>query len=58
MLDDIPGVGKKRREELLQHFGSLDKIRKASIEELSEVYGISGKIANTIHEYLREHTKP
>ena len=36
-LDDIPGVGEKRRKQLLKHFGSLKKIKEASIEELREV---------------------
>ncbi|MBM7624167.1 excinuclease ABC subunit UvrC [Sporohalobacter salinus] len=58
MLDDIPGIGQKRRERLLQYFGSLDKIRKASVEELSEVRGISEGIATTVYNYLREHTRP
>ena len=58
MLDDISGVGKKRRESLLKHFGSLDKIRSASIDELSEVHGISEKIATTIYNYLQERTRP
>lgn len=58
MLDDIPDIGQKRRERLLQYFGSLDKIRKASVEELSEVKGISERIATTVYNYLREHTRP
>ncbi|WP_078809300.1 excinuclease ABC subunit UvrC [Selenihalanaerobacter shriftii] len=58
MLDDIPGIGEKRRKSLLKYFGSLDKIRKASIEELGEVHGISQKMATTIYNYLKEHTRP
>ncbi|MCK8824080.1 excinuclease ABC subunit UvrC [Fuchsiella alkaliacetigena] len=58
MLDDIPGIGQKRREALLQHFGSLDKIRKAGLEELSEVTGISDKLATAVYNYLQEHTRP
>lgn len=52
LIDEIPGVGPKRRQALLQHFGSLEKIRSASIEELCEVEGISQKTAEVIREFL------
>ena len=43
VLDDIPGVGEKRKKNLLKHFGSFTKIKEASIEELLEVEGIGQK---------------
>lgn len=52
-LDAIPGVGEKRRKALLKHFGSLKKIREASVEQLREV-GIGEQLANTILTHLRE----
>lgn len=55
VLDDIPGIGKKRRENLLTHFGSFSKIQGASIEELAEVQGISPTLAENIHTYLKTH---
>ncbi|MGM0470933.1 MAG: excinuclease ABC subunit UvrC [Bacillota bacterium] len=58
MLDDISGVGEKRRQRLLEYFGSLDKIRKASLDELSAVKGISTRIATAIQKHLTEHTRP
>ncbi|ACL70370.1 excinuclease ABC, C subunit [Halothermothrix orenii H 168] len=58
MLDEIPGVGPKRRKALLSHFGSLGAIRKATIGQLKEVDGISNKTARVIYDYLREHTRP
>lgn len=58
MLDDIPGVGPKRRQALLQHFGSLGEIKKANITQLKEVDGISSKTARIIYDYLKEHTRP
>lgn len=58
MLDEIPGVGPVRRQALLQHFGSLAEIRKASISQLKEVEGISARIARNIYDYLRENTRP
>ncbi|MEZ4664292.1 MAG: excinuclease ABC subunit UvrC [Caldilineaceae bacterium] len=52
-LDDIPGIGPSRRKALLKHYGGdLDKIRNASIEELSALDGISRKVAETIKERL------
>jgi len=58
MLDDIPGVGPQRRKALLQHFGSLGEIKKASINELKKVEGISTRTARVIYDYLRENTRP
>jgi len=52
-LDSIPGIGKKRKEALLKHFGSIKKIRKATIEQLSAVPGISYKIAENVNRHTR-----
>ena len=52
-LEGIPGVGAKRRRELLRHFGGLQAIERASIEDLSKVPGISKKIAEDIYTALR-----
>ncbi|MEC9489392.1 MAG: excinuclease ABC subunit UvrC [Halanaerobiales bacterium] len=57
MLDEIPGVGETRRNALLQHFGSLAKIREAKIWQLKEVDGISGKTARKIYDYLRDNMR-
>lgn len=51
-LDAIPGVGPARRKALMDHFGSIDDIRDASIEELSAVKGITVKLAETIKSHL------
>lgn len=55
VLDDIPGIGKKRKENLLTHFGSFSKIQSADIDALAEVPGISQDLAETIHTYLKTH---
>ena len=52
-LDDIPGIGKKRRLLLLQHFGSLDNIRQASSDELTRLPGITPSIAEKITKTLQ-----
>jgi len=52
VLDSIPSVGAKRKQWLIQHFGSIEKIREASIDELRSVKGITQKIAEDIHKHL------
>jgi len=52
VLDSIPGIGPKKRRELLQHFGGQQEIRRASIDDLQRVTGISRPLAETIYEYL------
>ncbi|HHX51347.1 MAG TPA: hypothetical protein GX711_07900 [Clostridia bacterium] len=52
ILDEVPGVGPKRKRALLRHFGSVAKIREASLEELLEIKGINKKVALAIKEYL------
>ena len=48
VLDDVPGLGPARRAALLKHFGSVRKLRAASIEEIAAVPGIGPKLAATI----------
>jgi excinuclease ABC subunit C len=52
ILDVIPGIGPVKRKALLTHFGSLDKIRKASLDELTAVRGINQELAEMIHSHL------
>ena len=47
-LDDIQGIGKVKKQELLKKFGSVEKIRKASLEELIEVKGVTRELAEKI----------
>jgi excinuclease ABC subunit C len=53
-LEQIVGVGPKRRRQLLLHFGSPAGVRGASVEELAKVPGISGNIADQIYSALHE----
>jgi excinuclease ABC subunit C len=51
-LDSIPGIGPARRKALLKHFGSVDKIRSATDEELMQVAGITEAVAQSIRAHL------
>jgi excinuclease ABC subunit C len=51
-LDDVPGLGPARRTSLLKHFGSVRKLRAASVEEIAAVPGIGPKLAATISAAL------
>jgi excinuclease ABC subunit C len=51
-LDSIPGIGPTRRKALLKHFGSMDKIREASIEELQAVKGMNEASAKSVKAHL------
>lgn len=51
-LDSIPGIGPTRRKALLLHFGSLEKIRAASVDDLEKVRGINRQLAEEIKSNL------
>ena len=51
-LDDVPGVGPKRRQALMKRFGSLKAIREATVEQLQEVQGVSAAVAEQIKSTL------
>ena len=55
VMDDIPGVGKKRKEILISHFGSVANIRKASFEEIKEVPQIPEKVAQNTYDFFNKH---
>jgi excinuclease ABC subunit C len=52
VLDDFPGLGVVRRAALLAHFGSIDRLRAASIEQLAEVEGFGPRMAADLHAFL------
>ena len=49
ILDSVPGIGSKRKKNLLAHFGGISGIKKASIDELVSVDGMNRKIAEAVH---------
>ncbi len=51
-LDEIPGIGEKRKTALLVEFGSLEALKKASAQDIAGIPGIGSKTAQRIHEYL------
>lgn len=52
-LDDIPGIGEKRRQALLKHFGSVDKMKQATLDELSQAPGMTRPVAAQLFQALR-----
>ena len=54
LLDQLPGVGEKRKKAIVQHFGSPERFLQASREELEAVPGLPGKVAREIHAYVHK----
>ena len=54
VLDEINGIGAKRKKALIKHFGSVNKIKAAEEEQLMEVEGITKSIAEKIHKHFNE----
>lgn len=52
ILDDIPGLGPKRRKQLVSSFGSVAKVKEASVEELAELPGFGPSLAQKIYDTL------
>ena len=52
VLDDIPLVGKSRKKELLKHFESIDRLKKASVEELREIPGMNASSAQAVYDFF------
>ncbi|MBU3091737.1 excinuclease ABC subunit UvrC [Clostridium sp. CF011] len=54
ILDNIPNIGEKRRRELLKKFGSIDKIKSASVKELMETPSMDSKASECVLEYFKK----
>jgi len=51
-LDGVPGIGAKRKKELIKHFGSISKIKKGSVDEIASVAGLNKKLAEELKKRL------
>jgi len=56
LLDDCPGVSKNRKQALLKHFGSLSRLRRADINAINEIPGISRALATEIIKFLKSRS--
>lgn len=54
VLDQIPGIGPKRKKALIKHFGTIKRIRQATPEQLQEVPGISPQLAGEIYQFMHK----
>jgi excinuclease ABC subunit C len=52
VLDEIPGIGKERKRQLLRHFKSVEKIAEASVEELKSIPGMNKKVAHQLFSFF------
>ncbi|MEC9476166.1 MAG: excinuclease ABC subunit UvrC [Planctomycetota bacterium] len=57
-LEEIPGIGPRRRRSLLKHFGSLSAIQQASVEDLSSAAGMTPGIAASVYSFLNSPDEP
>jgi excinuclease ABC subunit C len=55
ILDDCPGVSQNRKNLLLRKFGSVNRLRKASVEQIAATEGIGPKLAEDVHRFLERH---
>jgi excinuclease ABC subunit C len=53
ILDDCPGVSQNRKNLLLRRFGSVNRLRKASVEEIASTEGVGRKLAEEVHRFLQ-----
>jgi excinuclease ABC subunit C len=58
ILDDFPGVGQKRKSALLRKFGSIQRLRLATEEQISAVPGFGGQVAANLKTFLEARAKP
>src|SRR3954471_23699393 len=58
VLDDFAGLGPVRRAALLAHFGSIDRLRAASTDDIAEVAGFGGRMAAELHAFLNRPEEP
>lgn len=57
ILDDIPGVGPKRRKALVEHFRSMARLRAATVDELATVHDIPRAVAEAVYEFFQQEER-
>src|SRR6266487_1984670 len=55
ILDDCPGVSQNRKNLLLRKFGSVNRLRKASVQQIASTEGVGRKLAEDVHRFLQRH---
>jgi excinuclease ABC subunit C len=55
ILDDCPGVSQNRKNLLLRRFGSVNRLRKATVDEIAATEGVGRKLAEEVHRFLQNH---
>ena len=55
ILDDCPGVSQNRKNLLLRKFGSVNRLRRATVDEIASTEGIGRKLAEEVHQFLQRH---
>src|SRR6266481_490840 len=55
ILDDCPGVSQNRKNLLLRRFGSVNRLRRVSVDEIDSTEGIGRKLAEEVHQFLQRH---
>jgi excinuclease ABC subunit C len=55
ILDDCPGVSQNRKNLLLRKFGSVNRLRRATVDEIASTEGIGRKLAEDLHQFLQKH---
>ena len=54
LLDDVPGIGPRRKQALLHHFGAAKSVAAAGLADLEAVTGISRKVAKVVYEHFHD----
>jgi excinuclease ABC subunit C len=56
-VEQIPGIGAKRRIALLTHFGSLQRLKEAGVEEIAAVEGMNSSLAESVYKYFHQESE-
>jgi excinuclease ABC subunit C len=56
ILDEFPGIGQRRKTALLKKFGSVQRLRLATLEDIAAVSGFGGKAAQALKDFLQART--